>query len=74
MSYIERVMTNAIINVKGRLLSMPNKIAPMVLGIENIGEIQEIVDTELRSILLDLSEYDSEKFKSNEKYEEEDFD
>ena len=73
-SVIERVMTNAIINVKGRLLSMPNKIAPMVLGIENIGEIQEIVDTALRSILLDLSEYDSEKFKSNEKYEEEDFD
>ena len=44
---IEQVMTNMLANVKGRLMSMPNKIAPMVLGIENIGEIQEMIDTKI---------------------------
>lgn len=71
---IEQVMTNMLANVKGRLMSMPNKIAPMVLGIENIGEIQEMIDTELRAILLELSEYDSETFRTNEKYNEEEDD
>ena len=71
---IEQVMTNMLANVKGRLMSMPNKIAPMVLGIENIGEIQEMIDTELRAILLEVSEYDSEMFRTNEKYTDEDED
>ena len=71
---IEQVMTNMLANVKGRLMSMPNKIAPMVLGIENIGEIQEMIDTELRAILLEISEYDSEMFRTNEKYTDEDED
>ena len=71
---VEQVMTNMLANVKLRLLSMPNKVAPMVIGMESIGEIQELVDTEIRAILLELSEYDSEVFRTNETYNEDDFD
>ena len=66
---IKRVMTNVLVNIKGKFLAMPNKIAPLVIGLENLGEIQEVIDTEIRDILLDISEYDAETFKTNEVYE-----
>ena len=69
---IEKVMTNTLINIKGKLLSMPNKIAPLIIGIENLGEIQDVMDTEIRSVLTEVSEYDQEIFKTNETYEEDD--
>ena len=68
---IKRVMTNVLVNIKGKFLAMPNKIAPLVIGLENLGEIQEVIDTEIRDILLDISEYDAETFKTNEVYEDE---
>ena len=33
-----------------------------------------MIDTELRAILLEISEYDSEMFRTNEKYTDEDED
>lgn len=61
---IEEVMTNMLVNIKGKLLSLPNKLAPAVISCDNLGEIQDIILTGISDTLTELSEYSPEIFKS----------
>jgi len=61
---IEEVMTSMLVNVKGKLLSLPNKLAPAVIACDNLGEIQDIILTGISDTLTELSEYSPEMFKS----------
>ena len=68
---IESVMTNMLVALKGKLLSISNKLAPAVIACDNLGEIQDIIHNEVLDTLDELSDYDSEIFK-NKNYVEED--
>jgi phage terminase Nu1 subunit (DNA packaging protein) len=59
---VEFVMTNIIANAKARLLSIPPKAAPMLIGYSNISKIQDILQKHIEEALKELSEYDSELF------------
>ena len=61
---IEEVMTSMLVNIKGKLLSLPNKLAPTVIACDNLGEIQDIILTGISDTLTELSEYSPEMFKS----------
>ena len=61
---IEEVMTSMLVNIKGKLLSLPNKLAPAVIACDNLGEIQDIILTGISDTLTELSEYSPEMFKS----------
>ena len=61
---IEEVMTSMLVNIKGKLLSLPNKLAPAVIACDNLGEIQDIILTGISNTLTELSEYSPEMFKS----------
>ena len=61
-SDVKRVMNNIISGFKGQLQTIPYKLAPLVIGIDNLGEIQEIITNNINSVLLELSEYDRSKF------------
>lgn len=61
---IEEVMTNMLVNIKGKLLSLPNKLAPAVIACDNLGEIQDIILTGISDTLTELSEYSPEIFKN----------
>lgn len=67
-SDVKRVMNNIISGFKGQLQTIPNKLAPLVIGIDNLGEIQEIITNNINSVLLELSEYDRSKFLKNKEY------
>ena len=67
-SEVKRVMNNAISGFKGQLLTMPYKLAPLVIGIDNLGEIQEIISDNINAVLQELSEYDRSKFLKNKEY------
>lgn len=68
---IEEVMTNMLVALKGKLLSISNKLAPAVIACDNLGEIQDIIHSEILDTLEELSDYDPDMFK-NKNYIEED--
>ena len=53
-SDVKRVMNNIISGFKGQLQTIPYKLAPLVIGIDNLGEIQEIITNNINSVLLEL--------------------
>lgn len=61
---IEEVMTNMLVNIKGKLLSLPNKLTPAVIACDNLGEIQDIILTGISDTLTELSEYSPDIFKN----------
>lgn len=61
---VREVMTSMLTNMKGKLLSISNKLAPQIIGMENLGEIQDTIHTEILESLSELSEYNAEMFKS----------
>ena len=61
---VRKVMTVMLTNLKGKLLAVPNKIAPLVVGCDNLGDIQDIVSSSIEDVLLELSDYTPELFKN----------
>ena len=61
---IEKVMTDSLINMKGKLLSLSNKLAPQIIALDNLGEIQDVIQDGIFEALEELSEYNPEKFRS----------
>ena len=61
---VRKVMTTMLTNLKGKLLAVPNKIAPLVVGCDNLGDIQDIVLSSIEDVLLELSDYTPEFFKN----------
>lgn len=61
-SDVEHVMTDMISRVRSKLLALPSKVAPFVLGYDNISKIQAILNKHVEEALLELSEYDPELF------------
>lgn len=69
---VEMVMTNMLATFRSRILGIPQKIAPQILGMENLAEINEMINQELELALAELSEYNPEMFAGGEEIEEED--
>ena len=70
---VERVLTGMLINFRNRMLTIPVKVAPQVIGQKNIAVINEILRQEIQDVLQELSEYNPEMFiEEGEKIEEED--
>lgn len=64
---VEKVMNDMIANFKSKLLSLPSRASPQILGLDNIGEIQEVLQREIQEALTELSEYDPKKFNDDKK-------
>lgn len=64
---VERVMNDMLANFKAKLISMPTKIAPILISRNDISEIQELLQVEFFEVLQELSSYDPSAFYS-EKY------
>ena len=71
-SIIEKVMTSSLVNLKGRLLSLSNRLAPQLIALDNLGEIQEVIQDSIVEALEELSEYSPELFKNKNFIEEDD--
>ena len=68
---VKKVMNNMLANIRGKLLALSNKLAPSVIACDNLGEIQDIIHTNILVALDELSNYDAETFKNNILLEEE---
>lgn len=59
---VEFVLTNMLVTFRNRILSIPDKVAPKVLGVKNLSEISDAINAELLDALTELSEYDPAMF------------
>lgn len=55
---VEEFLTEMLINFKNRLLSVPQKVAPLIVSEDDINVILDIVEREIFQALEELSEYD----------------
>lgn len=55
---VEAFLNEMLLNFRARLLSVPGKIAPQILGLSDINAIIKILDDEMVQTLEELSEYD----------------
>lgn len=55
---VEEFLTGMLINFKNRLLSVPQKVAPLVLAESDVNKIIELLEKEIFEALEELSEYD----------------
>ena len=59
---VETIMTDMIIRAKTKLLGLPSKVAPMVIGYKDISKIQNVLQKVVNEALNELSEYDPDLF------------
>lgn len=63
---VETVMTDMITRAKTKLLGIPSKVAPMVIGYKDMAKVQGILQKHIEEALLELSEYDPNLFINDE--------
>jgi phage terminase Nu1 subunit (DNA packaging protein) len=54
----QRLWSGIIMTMKTRLLAMPRKLAPAVIGQERLPEIEDLISKEINGILIEFSEPD----------------
>lgn len=64
---VERVMNDMLANFKAKLISIPTKVAPILIARNDISEIQELLQKEFFEVLQEFSDYNPALFY-NEKY------
>lgn len=69
---VELALTNMVVTFRNKILSIPQKLAPKIIGLDNLAEITEAINDELLEALTELSEYDPALFAGGEIIEEED--
>lgn len=64
---VETVMNDMLANFRSRILSMPSKLAPILVSTSDVNTIQETIQTNCFEALEELKNYDPKDFY-NEKY------
>lgn len=63
---VERVMTDMLVSVKARLLSMPTKLAPLLVSRSDADYIRTVINREVLEALNELKDYDPKDFRSDD--------
>lgn len=71
---VEMFLNEMLLNFRARLLSVPGKIAPQILGVSDINAIIKALDEEMIQTLEELSEYDPDKVNGENGTELSDYD
>lgn len=71
-SDVEAVISDMLIRFRSKLLALPPKLSPQLMGSTDPNEIAKILDGEIREVLLELSEYSPDDYTGGADYEEED--
>lgn len=59
---VKMVWNAMIVAAKSKITSIPTKVAPLIVGLENMKEVESILSREVKEALNDISSYDVNKF------------
>jgi phage terminase Nu1 subunit (DNA packaging protein) len=62
---VEKVMEEMLTNLKTKILAIPPTVAPMLIGMSDIAEIQDLIEKQVYFALNELKDYDPEMFKND---------
>jgi hypothetical protein len=62
---VERFLTDMLVRFKNRLLTIPQKVSPLVVGEDDVNVIMDILEKEVYQTLEELSEYDPLKIDND---------
>lgn len=71
---VERVMTDMLVSFKTKLLSMPSKLAPVLVSRNDIDLVKKTINSEVLEILNELKDYNPKEFYSDDYVEKDDVD
>lgn len=60
---VEAVMNDMLTAFRQKILALPTKLAPQLVGIDDIGKVKAALTKDLHEALAELSNYDPELFK-----------
>lgn len=63
---VERVMTDMLVSIKTKLLSMPTKLAPILVSRNNIDFVRNTINREVLDALNELKDYNPKEFYSDD--------
>lgn len=63
---VECIMTDMLVSVRTKLLSMPAKLAPLLVARNDIDYIRKAINREVLEALNELKDYNPKDFRSNE--------
>lgn len=63
---VEEFLTNMLVNFRNHLLSVPAKIAPLIVGETDVNVIVKTAEQEIFASLDELAEYDPDKINGDE--------
>lgn len=63
---VERVMTDMLVSIKSKLLSMPSKLSPMLVSRTDIDFIKRTINSEVLEVLNELKDYNAKDFYDDE--------
>ena len=63
---VERVMTDMLVSIKTKLLSMPAKLAPILVSRSDIDFVKRTINSEVFEILNELKDYNPKDFYDDE--------
>ena len=66
---VERVMNDTLSNIKAKMQTIPSRLAPELIAIDNIGSIEGILEEGVADALREASEYNPKDFYDG-KYDE----
>jgi phage terminase Nu1 subunit (DNA packaging protein) len=61
---VATVMNDMVASCRAKLLSLPTKLAPKILGKSNVSVIREDIKVEIHEVLTELAEYNRDAFLS----------
>lgn len=59
---VEMVLTGMLVNFRARVMGMPQKLAPQIVGMETIAEIAGLLEVSVTEALLELTDYNPAMF------------
>ena len=63
---VEEFLTDMLVRFRARLLTVPQNIAPAVMGVDDVNKVIDILEKEMFAALDELSEYDPLKIDKDE--------
>lgn len=67
---VEYFLGNMLVNFKNKLLSVPSKVAVLLIGEEDVNRITELLKREMIEALEELSEYDPDEINGDDEIDE----
>ena len=59
---VESIWNTMIFSAKSRITAIPTKISPMLVGLEDVKEVQSLLRREINDVLNEIANYDVSKF------------